>query len=106
MLNAQPAWFRLLTFGKAVWAKAKRDVHPEATLHPTVLERLAAPHVPQMGKVRPYRPESLTGHVAARRLYAANSSIDGTADAAAGVNGGGPIAAAPAQPTDAGRQTP
>lgn len=106
MLNAQPAWFRLLTVGKVVWARAKRDVHPEATLHPTVLERLAAPHVPQMGEVRPYRPESLAGHIAAKRFYAANSPIDGTVEAAAGVNCGEPIVAAPAHPTDAGRQTP
>ncbi|RYY16892.1 MAG: DUF2235 domain-containing protein [Alphaproteobacteria bacterium] len=69
MLNAQPALFRWLTFSKVVWGKAVRDISPEADLHPTVLERLAAPHVPQMGEVEPYRPESLRAHRDAAAFY-------------------------------------
>ena len=98
MLNAQPAWFRLLTFRKLVWAEAKREVHPEATLHPTVLERLAAPRVPQMGEVRPYRPESLSGHVAAKDFYGTNWSFAGAVGATTSAND--------AAPTDAGGADP
>ena len=69
MLNAQLALFRWLTFSKVVWGKAVRDISPEAGLHPSVLERLAAPHVPQMGEVKPYRPESLRAHRDAAAFY-------------------------------------
>lgn len=65
MLNSQPAWLRRLTRGRLAWAKQSRKVHPEATLHPTVLARLAAKHVPQMGQVKPYRPEALREHATA-----------------------------------------
>jgi hypothetical protein len=69
MLNAQPAWLRSITGRRLVWTHADRDIHPEAQLHPTVLERLGAPHVPQMGKVKPYRPESLRHHRDAEAIY-------------------------------------
>ena len=69
MLNAQPALFRRLTFGKVVWGRAAREISAEADLHPSVLERLAAPHVPQMGEVKKYRPESLRTHRDAAAFY-------------------------------------
>ncbi|MBI0532012.1 phospholipase effector Tle1 domain-containing protein [Sphingomonas sp. TX0522] len=69
MLNAQPALFRRLTFGKVVWGRAVREISAEADLHPSVLERLAAPHVPQMGEVKKYRPESLRTHRDAAAFY-------------------------------------
>ena len=62
MLNSQPGWLRFLTGRRLVWSHAARDIHPEADLHHTVLERLTAPYVPQMGEVKSYRPESLRGH--------------------------------------------
>ena len=68
-LNAQPAWFRALTLGQIVWAKGVRRMDPDARLHASVLDRLAAPHVPQMGEVKPYRPESLRDHHAATGFY-------------------------------------
>ena len=69
MLNSEPAWLRGLTSGKLVWKRATRYVDPEAQLHPTVLDRLAAAHVPQMGEVKPYRPESLRNHRDAKAWY-------------------------------------
>lgn len=69
MLNAQPSILRFLTGKRLVWNYAARDIHPEAQLHPTVLERLAASHVPQMGEVKAYRPESLRCHRDAKALY-------------------------------------
>jgi hypothetical protein len=69
MLNAQPRWLRFLTQNRLVWSKATRDINAEADLHRTVRERLGAPHVPQMGEVKPYRPESLRGHRDAKLLY-------------------------------------
>ena len=71
MLNSQPAPLRFLTGSRLVWSHAARDIHPEAQLHPTVLNRLAASHVPQMGEVTAYRPESLRGHRDAKALYPA-----------------------------------
>ena len=69
MLNSQPSLLRLLTGKRLVWSYAARDIHPEAQLHPSVLERLSAPHVPQMGEVKAYRPESLRCHRDAKVLY-------------------------------------
>ena len=77
MLNAQPALLRWLSFSKVVWGKAVRDISPEAELHPTVLERLAAPHVPQMGEVKPYRPESLRAHRDGAKFYSRRDGIAG-----------------------------
>jgi uncharacterized protein (DUF2235 family) len=67
MLNSQPLWLRLVTRRRLVWKHSARAIHPKAHLHPTVLERLAAAHVPQMGEVKAYRPESLRQHQDARR---------------------------------------
>jgi uncharacterized protein (DUF2235 family) len=72
-LNSQPNWFKLITFNNLVWAPAIRQIHPQATLHPSVLERLAAPHVPQMGEVKPYRPESLRRHEQTSRFYSSDT---------------------------------
>lgn len=69
MLNAQPAWLRWITGNRLVWSHADRDIHAEAQLHSTVLERLGAAHVPQMGEVKAYRPESLRCHRDAKTLY-------------------------------------
>jgi Uncharacterized alpha/beta hydrolase domain (DUF2235) len=76
MLNAQPAWLRWITRNRLVWSPADRDIHPEAQLHPTVLARLGASHVPQMGEVKPYRPKSLQRHRDAKAFY---SSLDALA---------------------------
>ena len=73
MLNAQPAWLRWITGSRLVWTRADRDINPEAQLHPTVVERLGAPHVPQMGAVKPYRPESLRHHRDAKALYTSSN---------------------------------
>ena len=62
VLNMQPAWVRAITGSKLTWRRTVRKLHPEAPLHESVLERLVAPHVPQMGEVKPYRPESLQNH--------------------------------------------
>jgi hypothetical protein len=75
MLNAQPAWLRWITGSRLVWSHADRNIHPEAQLHPTVLERLAASHVSQMGEVKPYRPESLRRHRDAKAHYAPSDAL-------------------------------
>lgn len=69
MLNTQPTWLRWISGSRLVWSHADRDIHPEAQLHPTVLERLGASYVPQMGEVKPYRPESLRHHLEVKAQY-------------------------------------
>jgi len=71
MLDSQPTLLRWLTFGRLVWGQAVRTIHPEARLHPSVLDRLAAPHVPQMGEVKAYRPVNLAAHEQAKMFYRA-----------------------------------
>lgn len=67
VIDAQPGWLQPL---KLTWRKKVRSIHPEAALHPSVLERFSAPTVPRMGEVEPYRPESLREHRDVRHLYA------------------------------------
>jgi uncharacterized protein (DUF2235 family) len=62
VLDMQWPWLRTLTFNKLTWWRQVRPIHKEAELHPTVLARLAAPTVPQMGEMEAYRPENLRGH--------------------------------------------
>ena len=69
VLDVQPKWLRTISGGKLTWRRGVRDVHPEAPLHPSVLERFSAASVPQMGQVKPYRPESLKEHSAVKQLY-------------------------------------
>jgi hypothetical protein len=70
LLDVQPRWLRALTRNLLTWRKAIRQINPEAQLHSTVHERLAASHVQQMGEIKPYRPESLREHVCARSYFA------------------------------------
>ncbi|AUH65704.1 DUF2235 domain-containing protein [Paracoccus zhejiangensis] len=51
------------------WPVAARAIPATATLHPSVLERLNAPAVSHLGEIRPYRPEPLRVHEAAKHLY-------------------------------------
>lgn len=69
MLDSQPAWLRCVTCNKLTWIKQTRRPQHNAYLHRTVLDRLAAPAVPQMGEVKPYRPDALREHEAAKRYY-------------------------------------
>lgn len=69
LLDSQPRWLRALSFDKLTWRRATRKIHPEAPLHETVLARFAALHVPQMGEVKPYRPESLRDHSKVAQSY-------------------------------------
>jgi hypothetical protein len=62
LLNLQPAWLRKLTFSKLTWRRKVREINEKAPLHESVHERLAAANVPQMGEMKPYRPESLKAH--------------------------------------------
>lgn len=75
VLDMQPGWLRAITGDRLTWRRAVRSVQTEAFLHPTVLERLAAQHVPQMGEVKPYRPESLREHVSATQYFAPDNGI-------------------------------
>ncbi len=69
VLDMQPAWLRALSRGKLTWRPAVREVHPDASLHPSILQRFSAGPVPQMGDVKLYRPDSLREHNAVKHLY-------------------------------------
>lgn len=71
LLDIQPGWLRALTLNRLTWRKAVRQINPQAKLHDTVADRLAAPHVQQMGEIKPYRPESLKEHVRAKQYFVA-----------------------------------
>ncbi len=62
VLDAQPNWLRAVTRSKLTWRRVPRRPHEQAPLHASVKERLAATHVPQMGEVKAYRPDSLKHH--------------------------------------------
>lgn len=66
-LDRQPELVRRLTGSRLTWPKKARPVDGE--LHPSVLTRLAAPAVPQMGEVKPYRPEKLQAHPKTKQFY-------------------------------------
>jgi hypothetical protein len=52
------------------WQKKQRDItDPNAPLHETVYERLAAPGVQQYDLVQPYRPEGLRRHIRLHGYY-------------------------------------
>lgn len=69
LLDTQPSWLRSVSRDMLTWRRRVRQVHPEADLHSSVLQRFLAPSVPQMGEVKPYRPESLRGHRKVSHLY-------------------------------------
>ncbi|MBU1213187.1 MAG: DUF2235 domain-containing protein [Alphaproteobacteria bacterium] len=70
VLDMQPGWFRTVTFDRLTWSRKPRQIHQEADLHPTVLERLDAEHVAQMDKTMRYRPANLKQHKSAARYFA------------------------------------
>jgi hypothetical protein len=55
---------------KIKWRTKPRSINPEATLHPSVLERCKGGEVPQLGLCRPYRPDQLAGHLNLSEFYA------------------------------------
>lgn len=69
LLNLQPSWLRWISRGKLTWQKSERKPHPQAPLDQSVLDRLAAVEVPQMGEVKPYRPDALRTHEKARGYF-------------------------------------
>ena len=54
---------------KRKWPAKPRIVDPFFKLHPTVLERLKADAVPQLGEVKPYRPGQLREHPQAKAYF-------------------------------------
>jgi hypothetical protein len=69
LLNLQPNWLRWISRGKLTWRKSVRKPHPQAPLDQSVLDRLAAVEVPQMGEIKPYRPDALRMHEEARGYF-------------------------------------
>lgn len=63
-----PWWLRRLLRLKG-WKVDARNIHPEAVLHPTVVERFALETVPQCAGRGPYRPETLRGHKLVAHYY-------------------------------------
>lgn len=53
---------------KLKWGFGPRKVN-SFPLHPTVLERMKAETIPQMGEVKPYRPQTLAKHPQAEKYY-------------------------------------
>lgn len=51
------------------WKTRPREVTGIFPLHPSVLDRLRAKSVPQMGSIEPYRPPQLADHPQARNFY-------------------------------------
>ena len=64
VLDRQPSFVKRVTGNWLTWPKKIRSVPETAVLHPTVLRRLQADAVPEMGEVKPYRPENLRAHPA------------------------------------------
>lgn len=51
------------------WTVKPRVVDSKFALHPTVIERLKAPAVPQVGEVKLYRPSQLADHPSAKAYF-------------------------------------
>jgi hypothetical protein len=51
------------------WPAKPRMVGHNFSLHPTVIERLEADAVSHLGEMKPYRPEQLKDHQAARKYF-------------------------------------
>ncbi|WP_109355908.1 DUF2235 domain-containing protein [Sphingorhabdus sp. EL138] len=60
--------FKFGPFSKR-WKTGPRYVDPGFTLHASVIERLKADVVPQVGDIKPYRPVQLAGHPDAQEYY-------------------------------------
>jgi uncharacterized protein (DUF2235 family) len=52
------------------WPGKRRNIRPDAVLHPTVIERANLPAVLQYDRLVPYRPEALRNHKDTAHLYA------------------------------------
>jgi len=63
-----PAWLRWLT-RSITWKAQPRQPRTDATMHPSVAARFAAPSVPHQGGDGPYRPAVLRGHEVFRDFY-------------------------------------
>jgi uncharacterized protein (DUF2235 family) len=68
-LDGQPALLRRLTRDKLTWTKRVRDVGDTADIDQSVLDRMAAQAVPQMGEVTKYRPSNLLSHHRTKHFY-------------------------------------
>lgn len=75
-LQHEEEWmFKRWIFGRR-WRKGPRKVEDVFPLHQSVLTRLAAKSVPQMGEVKLYRPPQLADHRQAKQYY--NTSEEGS----------------------------
>ena len=51
------------------WSTGPREVESEFALHPSVIERLQADRVQQVGDLEPYRPAQLSNHPDAKKYF-------------------------------------
>ncbi len=58
------------------WSNSPRPIKPDATLHPSVLDRFELPSVQQCDQRAPYRPKALKNHQALSQFYAASDSAE------------------------------
>lgn len=56
------------------WRRKPREADPAFQLHSSVLKRLNADAVPQVGEVKPYRPEQLRMHPQAKQYFDAEET--------------------------------
>jgi hypothetical protein len=61
----------MFAFGplKKKWPSKPREISANFPLHPTVIERLETDLVSHSGDMRPYRPQQLKEHPAAKKFY-------------------------------------
>ena len=67
-LDRLPTLLRKLLGGRG-WAVKVRDIHPEASVHPTVAQRFELPAAMQCAGSGPYRPPALASHQDFQRYY-------------------------------------
>lgn len=68
-LQHEEEWMFKFWIFKRRWPQGPREIENLFPLHPSVLKRLAAATVPQMGEVKPYRPPQLANHRQAKEFY-------------------------------------
>lgn len=68
-LQHDEIWMTKRWYFRKKWKRRPRLVESEFRLHPTVVERLKAPAVPELECSRPYRPPQLASHPQASQFF-------------------------------------
>lgn len=76
VLDRQPEILSRIAGDKLTWPSKVRSVPEAAVLHASVIERLRADAVPQMGETKPYRPDNLRSHPDAHVYFRTEADIN------------------------------